>query len=90
MTVKNTPSGRLPETAMRDLLRNLERQADANHPARPGTEPPLAALTATTSAVQDYIRIGRWQITEDALSGDLVALGPDGDTHTLIHRQGEP
>lgn len=96
MTIKDAPSGRVPDTAMRDYLRRLEREANANYPARPTVQPPPPPTTgnpdppaASLSDETGGVSVGRWRLRDDPLSGDLVAIDPDGTTHILIAR-GEP
>lgn len=103
MTIKDPPAGRLPETSMRDLLRRLERESNANHPARPSAPPPeppsIYANTAAPNTPQQALRstetneqrslvVGGWVLREDPLSGDLTAIDPDGNPHTLASRGG--
>lgn len=87
MSVKDSPSGRSSATTMRDLLRQLARQADANHPARPNP-PSQTRSERSLAAERDQVRVGGWVIKQDALSGDLIAVDPDGAHHTLISRGG--
>jgi hypothetical protein len=82
MGLKDAPYGRSPDTQFRDLLRRLERDQIASHPARP-TEPPLMALRAIQAP---GIAIGSWVLSEDTTTGDLVATDPDGNTHVVIPR----
>lgn len=82
----DSPLARSPATAMRDLLRSLERQT-IKPPARP-THPPatVAALTApsaTETAAPAVVQVGAWTLAEDPDSGDLVATNADGTTRTL-------
>lgn len=84
--MQDSPLARSPATAMRDLLRQLERQ-QVKPPARP-TEPPpagpaFAALRSTETAEPAPLVVGAWTLTEDPISGDLVATNADGTTRTI-------
>lgn len=92
--IKDSTTARSPATAMRDLLRFLERQT-ITPPARPNNPPallaaPPAARSAPPAGLQSNeqaaIRIGAWVLAEDALSGDLVATHADGTTRTVATR----
>lgn len=74
------PISRSPNTAMRDLLRQLDRQT-IRPPMRPRpyTPPP----TPTEPIEPAETRIGAWQLLEDPDSGDLIALHDDGTQRTL-------
>lgn len=87
MTIKDSAEGRMTQTAMRDLLRQIGRTADANHPARPN-HPSNTRLNGSPRGEHDQVRVGGWVITTEPSSGDLVALDPDGNPHTLIARGG--
>jgi hypothetical protein len=85
--MQDSPLARSPATAMRDLLRQLERQK-IRPPARPTQLPPsgfarLAALTSTESVETASVVVGAWTLTEDPVSGDLVATNEDGTTRTI-------
>jgi hypothetical protein len=84
--MQDSPLARSPATAMRDLLRQLERQK-IRPPARPTQLPAgvstFAALTSTESAETTSVVVGAWTLTEDAASGDLVATNADGTTRTI-------
>ena len=90
--IKDSPSSRSPDTAMRDLLRRLERLT-ISPPARPNNPPPPAAPMALSTglagphmAEQAPVAIGQWVLVEDSLSGDLVARHADGTVRTLASR----
>lgn len=84
--IKDSPTSRSPATSMRDLLRHIERQT-ITPPARPTAPPPaFTALAASQTAEPGPVRVGGWVLTEDAVSGDLVAVHDDGITRTLATR----
>jgi hypothetical protein len=85
--MQDSPLARSPATAMRDLLRQLERQK-TRPPARPTQLPPAAmatfvALTSTETAETAPVVVGAWTLAEDPVSGDLVATNADGTTRTI-------
>lgn len=85
--MQDSPLARSPATAMRDLLRQLERQK-IRPPARPTQPPPaamatFAALRSTETAESAPVVVGAWTLTEDPVSGDLVATNADGTTRTI-------
>lgn len=75
--------GRATDTALRDLLRRLERDANAYSPARPSAPPP--AMLAAAPAPQ-VVQVGDWTLSQDPDSGDLVATHNDGTTRTVASR----
>lgn len=91
--IKDSTTARATSTAMRDLLRYLERRTIIP-PARP-TAPPLAPLGAASAGAElggparpltaepAPVRVGDWTLTQDPLSGDLVATHVDGTTTTV-------
>lgn len=81
MSLKDAPSSRSEGTAMRDLLRRLERQANRYSPARPTEPPAMFTLMAPAPAT---VSVGGWLLHEDPDTGDLMATDPDGATHTLL------
>lgn len=89
--IKDSTTARSPATAMRDLLRFIERQT-IKPPARPNNPPPplLAARSEPPAGPQSdeqaVVSIGAWVLSEDALSGDLVATHADGTTRTVATR----
>jgi hypothetical protein len=85
--MQDSPLARSPATAMRDLLRQLERQK-IRPPARPTHLPPagfatFAALSSTETDEPAPVVVGAWTLTEDPVSGDLVATNQDGTTRTI-------
>jgi hypothetical protein len=82
--IKDGPTARSTATAMRDLLRYLERQS-VTPPARPTAPPPapLAAPARSLAAEPVLVRVGDWTLTQDSLSGDLVAEHADGTRRTI-------
>lgn len=86
--MQDSPLARSPATAMRDLLRQLERQK-IKPPARPTRPPALAAtvsraaLTSTETAETAPVVVGAWTLAEDAVTGDLVATHQDGTIRTI-------
>lgn len=86
--LSDSPDARSTATAMRDFLRQLDRQT-ITPPARPNNPPPPAlALSATQSAETGGVRVGAWVLTEDEASGDLVAAHANG-TRRVIATRGE-
>lgn len=80
--LKDSPSSRNPDTAMRDLLRQLERNATNYTPARPGTGSTAFAAMAMSAPAPAEVRIGDWVLTQNAL-GELVAVHDNGTGHVL-------
>lgn len=85
--MQDSPLARSPATAMRDLLRQLERQS-IKPPARPTHAPSVAmasfaALASTETADTAPVVVGAWTLSEDPVSGDLVATNADGTTRTI-------
>jgi hypothetical protein len=65
---------------MRDLLRQLERNATNYKPARPGTgTTPFAAMAMSAPA---EVRIGEWRLLQNDL-GELVAVHDNGTGQVL-------
>lgn len=89
--MQDSPLARSPATAMRDLLRQLERQK-IKPPARPTQLPaapaaaPFPALMSTETAEPASVAVGAWTLAEDPVSGDLVATNEDGTTRTIASR----
>lgn len=83
--ITDGPSGRNPATALRDLLRFLDRDANASHPARP-SEPPVMALArfAPTLAPALTVAIGDWVLSQDPDTGDLIATHATTGTVTTV------
>lgn len=80
------PDSRSRATAMRDFLRQLDRQT-IKPPARPkNPPPPSVALTASLSDEPAVVRVGGWALTEDTFSGDLVAVHDDGSRQVIATR----
>lgn len=82
---------RSPATAMRDLLRRIDRAANKYSPARP-TAPPaapfmLAAAPAPAPAPAAVV-VGQWRLHQDPETGDLMATDPDGIVHVLLRKGG--
>jgi hypothetical protein len=79
--------GRSRDTAMRDLLRRLDRASTYVPPARP-TELPEPLLLAMTAAPADPVAVGRWVPHTDPDTGtqtwQLIFTDPDGNDHVLI------
>ncbi len=88
--IKDAPSSRDPQTAMRDLLRSFDRELHKSTPTRPTKppppKPPAGALlrVATTTPVSRTVRIGGWLLSEDPATGDLIATHDNGTTGTLL------
>lgn len=78
MTSFNLANARSTDTAMRDLLRHLERQT-VTPPMRPRPWPEEPAEAISGSG----IRIGAWVLTEEPETGDLVATNDDGTQRTV-------
>jgi hypothetical protein len=83
MGLSDSPHGRSQATAMRDLLRQLDREINASRPARP-TAPPSFALAAAPASME--VRIGSWTLTEDGATGDLLAVDSNGATYVLAQK----
>lgn len=83
MALSDAPHGRSQATAMRDLLRQIDRELNASRPARP-TAPPSFALAARTAPAE--VRIGSWTLTEDSTTGALIAVDDNGATHVLAQK----
>lgn len=81
--IKDAPSGRSPETAMRDLLRQIERQATGYTPYRPAGPTVMAALSVPPPP---EVRIGNWVLTQND-TGDLVAVNDDGTTRVVATQE---
>jgi hypothetical protein len=78
--ITDSPAGRNPATALRDLLRSLDREATAAHPARPSAPPALLLARAAPAPVT----VGDWVLSQDPDTGDLVAThGITGATATV-------
>lgn len=75
---------RSPETAMRDLLRRLDRAANSYAPARPTAPPGLLMMAAQPTPVE--VMVGQWRLHQDPETGDLMATDPDGSVHILIRK----
>lgn len=85
--IKDAPSGRNPETAMRDLLRRLERANTASKPARP-TQPPTTVLAARSAAPSELL-VGDWVLSQHPDTGDLIATNAlTGTSATVAYKGG--
>lgn len=83
MALADGTAGRSDATAMRDLLRRLERDANAARPARPTALP--AMLTAQATAPRTSVG-PNWTLAEDPDTGDLIASHTDGTTVVLARK----
>lgn len=73
-------------TAMRDLLRRLDRDANRYAPARPTAPPASPLMLAAATPQPSVVAVGDWLLHQDPETGDLMATGPDGTVHTLIQK----
>lgn len=86
-------AGRSTDTALRDLLRRLDRQINASHPVRPSATSETTTLsTFTTDTALDgtTVTVGDWVLSQDAETGDLVATDSTTGAATVVARKGEP
>lgn len=91
--IKDGPASRSPQTAMRDLLRRLEREATRSRPMRPnppmGGAMALAALpSADTTAAATTVAVGDWLLSQDDDTGDLIATNTQTGSSTTVARRG--
>lgn len=82
--IPDSPAARSSDTAMRDLLRRLERSVIGSHPARPSAPPPPAL---TLAAPATTVQIGNWALTQDPATGDLIATHTETGTSTTVARR---
>ncbi len=87
MGIKDAPYSRSPNTAMRDLLRQIDRSANTSKVARPTAPPPgggaLLAFAAAPPPEPSTVAVGDWLLTQDPATGDLLAVHSDGTTRTI-------
>jgi hypothetical protein len=87
--IKDGPSSRCPETAMRDLLRYYERSIFASKPARPNNPPSAFARQSSATHEPEFTgRIGDWELSQDPETGDLIATNSLDGSIAVVARKG--
>lgn len=87
--IGDSTTGRGTATAMRDLLRGLDRSVNGSHPARPN-HPPAGGFSlarAISAPVPAVVTIGAWTLSEDPDSGDLIATHSQTGATTTVARK---
>lgn len=79
-------------TALRDLLRHLDRNATGSHPARPTTPPPsgFARMALAAPVEQTALSVGDWTFTQDPDTGDLIVTNSETGAATTVARKAGP
>lgn len=85
--IPDSPAARSPDTALRDLLRRLERNTVGSKPARPSAPPTARQEPSQGPATASPVRVGDWELTEDPDTGDLIATHAHTGATRIVARK---